>query len=180
MASYQPDQQLSKTARYVAPRYDPRMHTGWTHNMRRFIRDNEPLGFQIIEGEITIREVLDDKKLEEATESLALTRSNSYTMSREVMFSDLFGGALPDEDSDTGSESTDSTSETVRIHRRTRLDPALGETSTAPSKTAQGASRKESAATTPRRCWRTGGKSRQGRICGSRRKVCDGNHEKDT
>ena len=139
MASYQPDQQLSKTARYVAPRYDPRMHTGWTHNMRRFIRDNEPLGFQIIEGEITIREVYDDKKLEEATESLALTRSDSYTMSREVMFSDLFGGALPDEDSDTGSESTDSTSGTVRIHRRTRLDPALGETSTAPSKTAQGA-----------------------------------------
>ena len=111
--------------------------------MRRFIRDHEPLGFQIIEDEITIREVHDDKKLEEATESLALTRSNSYTMSREVLNSDLFRGAPRDEDSDTdtGSESTDSTSETVRIHRRTRLDPARVGTSTGPSETAQGAAR---------------------------------------
>ena len=111
--------------------------------MRRFIRDHEPLGFQIIEDENTIREVHDDKKLEEATESLALTRSNSYTMSREVLNSDLFRGAPRDEDSDTdtGSESTDSTSETVRIHRRTRLDPARVGTSTGPSETAQGAAR---------------------------------------
>ena len=48
--------------------------------MRQYLRDNHPFGFQIIEGEIAHPDKLPSKSSEEAENSLALTRSTSYTL----------------------------------------------------------------------------------------------------
>ena len=86
------------------PVYDPHRHTAWTFEMRQYLRTEEPLGSQICEEEIKEPELsLINKKhaaAETAKGSLALTRSNSYTLTDGSGLQSLFGGAPSDEDSD--------------------------------------------------------------------------------
>ena len=86
------------------PVYDPHRHTAWTFEMRQYLRTEEPLGSQICEEEIKEPELsLINKKhaaAETAKGSLALTRSNSYTLTDGSGLQGLFGGAPSDEDSD--------------------------------------------------------------------------------
>ena len=111
--------------------------------MRHYLRDNHPLGFQIIEGDIVLPDKLQDLSLEEAESSLALTRSTSYTLlptSSEDWLSGLREGApSSSESSEESGESTDSTTETVPIARGTGPTRARSGASTTPSKAAKGA-----------------------------------------
>ena len=145
MASHQ-SHKYGRDSKYVgrsAPRYDPQRHTAWTHEMRHYLRDNHPLGFQIIEGDIVLLDKLQDLSLEEAESSLALTRSTSYTLlptSSEDWLSGLREGApSSSESSEDSGESTDSTAETVPIARGTDPTRARSGASTTPSKAAKGA-----------------------------------------
>ena len=128
-----------------APRYDPQGHTAWTHEMRQYLRDYQPFGFQIIEGEIISPQAhQDDLKLREAESSLALTRSRSYTLQPtacEGWLSGLVEGApSTSESSEDDGDTAHSVAETVPIARGTRSARARsGASKATPSKAAKGA-----------------------------------------
>ena len=146
MASHQ-SRSYGRDGKYVgrsAPRYDPQRHTAWTHEMRQYLRDNHPFGFQIIEGEIAHSDKLQSKSSsEEAENSLALTRSTSYTLlptSSGDWLSGLHEGApSSSESSEESGESTDSTAKTVPIARDTGPTRARSGASTTPLKAAKAA-----------------------------------------
>ena len=148
MASHQ-SRSYGRDGKYVgrsAPRYDPQRHTAWTHEMRQYLRDNHPFGFQIIEGEIAHPELIPSRSpSREAEVSLALTRSTSYTLlptSSGDWLSGLHEGApSSSESSEESGESTDSTAETVPIARGTHPTRARSGASTTPLKAAEEAAR---------------------------------------
>ena len=79
MASHHYDYHRSR--RHEPPEYSPREHTEWAFRMRQYLRTEQPLGLQICEGEITIEDPQPyDHAARDAAESLALTRSNSYSL----------------------------------------------------------------------------------------------------
>ena len=106
------------------PRYNERAIGKWQHEMRLCIAQREPLGLQIIEGEILPPELHDElqgiKLKRTASESLALTRSSSYTMTADRFPSGLFEEAsLNDGSEEDIHESTDS-DVTTRYDRHER------------------------------------------------------------
>ena len=120
--------------------------------MRQYLRDYQPFGFQIIEGEIVSPHVhLDDLPLREAESSLALTRSRSYTLQPtacEGWLSGLIGGAPSTSESseDDGDYTAHSVAETVPIAPGTRPAGARsGASTTTPSKAAKGVAKESKA-----------------------------------
>ena len=116
------------------------------------MRDYQPFGFQIIEGEIVSPHVhLDDLPLREAESSLALTRSRSYTLQPtacEGWLSGLIGGAPSTSESseDDGDYTAHSVAETVPIAPGTRPAGARsGASTTTPSKAAKGVAKESKA-----------------------------------
>ena len=115
------------------------------------MRDYQPFGFQIIEGEIISPQAhQDDLKLREAESSLALTRSRSYTLQPtacEGWLSGLTEGApSTSESSEEDGDTAHSVAETVPIAPGTRPARARsGASKATPSKAAKGAAEESTA-----------------------------------
>ena len=80
--------------------------------MRSFLKNSCALSFQIIEGDIKHpRASEEEKSRDTSSESLAMERSNSYTLTAEDQLSNLFAEASASESSDTLDSSTDEDSD---------------------------------------------------------------------
>ena len=113
---------LSKVV--AVPRYDGRAIGKWQHEMRLCIAQKEQLGLQIIEGEILPPELHDELQGIElkrtASESLALTRSTSYTMTADRFPSGLFKEASLDDGIEEGIHKSTDSDATTRYDRQRR------------------------------------------------------------
>ena len=111
MAASYSNEHRGKSLRRI-PTYNQRDTAAWKHEMRSCISELQPLGLQIIEGEIVLGSTLDevqDKGLKKtASESLALARSTSYTMRSDRLPEGLFEEASSDDGSEDIDSSTDS------------------------------------------------------------------------
>ena len=116
MASHHYDYHRSR--RHAPPTYSPSGHTEWTFRMRHYLRAEHPLGLQICEGEITIEHDPKpyDHAASEAATSLALTRSQSYSLTDGSDFRSLFAGAPVDEDPDRGAVQRHDSDATTRYN----------------------------------------------------------------
>ena len=135
MASHHYDYHRSR--RHEPPEYSPREHTEWAFRMRQYLRTEQPLGLQICEGEITIEDPQPyDHAARDAAESLALTRSNSYSLTDGSDFRSLFAGTPADGEPDHGSPARRQDSSATTIYKplaeaQQPGDPSSGATDTA-------------------------------------------------
>ena len=95
------------------PRYRADKHTAWEFSMRSFLKKSCALSFQIIEGDIVHpRASEEEQSRDTSSESLAMERSNSYTLTAEDQLSNLFAEASANESSDNAvTSSTDEDSD---------------------------------------------------------------------
>ena len=111
MAASHSDHNHSISLRKV-PKYKPGNTAAWKHDMRTCIGELQPLGLQIIEGEITLQTIQDEiqssKLKKTASESLALARSTSYTMRDDRLPEGLFEEASSSDGDEDIDSSTDS------------------------------------------------------------------------